>query len=185
MALTSEGPLPDLRAIEIVTERVVLRSIRRHDTREIFEGFTPSVTRYMMPRAPDGIGDTEAFVNLALDALGKRTDLHLTIRRRSDEAFLGLCGLHARGEPELGIWLQEAAHGQGYGREAIAGLVAWTSANLSFERLIYPVDRRNVASIRIPESLGGRIIGERRERSESGLELDEVIYAIPRTDAQS
>ncbi len=98
--------------------------------------------------------------------------------------FLGLCGLHLAAqfpEPELGIWLKKSAHGNGYGLEAIAGIKTWAEAHLAFERMIYPVDRKNRPSRKIAEALGGRIFLEQRVMSMAGIELDEVVYAIPRT----
>lgn len=173
----------DLASVTIDTPRLTLRALSAGDTREIFEHFTPSITRYMVPRAPDGIGDTEAFVSLALDTLYRGVDLHLTILLGTDHSFLGLCSLQGRADPELGIWLKASAHGYGYGREAITGLVAWARDQIEFTHLIYPVDRRNGPSRKIPESLGGRIVGERREMSQSGFALDELVYAIPRKPA--
>ena len=32
--------------------------------------------------------------------------------------------------PELGLWLKESAHGQGFGREVVAALVEWGHATL-------------------------------------------------------
>ena len=118
----------------------------------------------------------------ALQRQADGTDLHWVIRASGDGEFLGLCGLHGReqfAEPELGIWLRKDAHGRAYGREAIAGIVAWAAVYIESQQLIYPVDRRNVPSRRIPEALGGEIICERKTTAMSGTELDEVVYAIP------
>lgn len=172
-----------LASVTIDTPRLRLRPLSAADTHAIFEHFTPAVARYMVPRAPDGIGDTEAFVSLALDTLYRGIDLHLAITLLSDASFLGLCSLHGRGDPEIGVWLKEPAHGMAYGREAIRGLVSWARDQVEFDRLIYPVDRRNVPSRKIAESLGGSVIGARREMSQSGSELDELVYAIPKTIA--
>lgn len=124
---------------------------------------------------------TAAFVEAALSGLERADDLHLVICRRDSGEFLGICGLHGNGqpaEPEVGIWIKKAAHGNGYGLEAIAALKEWAEANIEFDRLIYPVDRYNTPSRKIPEALGGKIIAERKEMSMAGTELDEVIYGI-------
>ena len=124
-----------------------------------------------------------AFVELALLGLDRRDDLNLVICLQDGGEFLGICGLYARGqpsEPELGIWLKKAAHGHGYGLEAITALKKWADSQLEYERLLFPVDRRNTPSRRIPEELGGRIIAEKKITSMSGTELDIVIFAIDR-----
>jgi RimJ/RimL family protein N-acetyltransferase len=63
--------------------------------------------------------------------------------------------------PEVGLWLKESAHGQGFGREAIASLVKWGHTSLGKESFTYPVAVENGASRRIAEHLHGEIIGNR------------------------
>ena len=171
----------DFRGVVINAERVRLQAINRTFTEEIYQNFTPEITEYMMPAPPAERADTEAFVESALLALDRRDDLHLIICLRDGGEFLGVCGLYSRGhptEPELGIWLKKAAHGHGYGLEAITALKKWAESQLEYERLLFPVDRRNTPSRRIPEKLGGRIIAEKKMTSMSGTELDLVILGI-------
>jgi ribosomal-protein-alanine N-acetyltransferase len=176
------GPL-DLHSIVIDADRIQLKAITRENTEEIYENFTPEITRYMMPAPPKKISETTDFVESALSGLERGDDLHLVIYQRGSNEFLGVCGLHERGrpaEPKVGIWLKKGAHGNGYGFEAIVALQAWAENCMKFERLVYPVDRRNTPSKRIPETLGGRIIAERKVTSMAGVELDEIVYGIER-----
>ena len=109
------------------------------------------------------------------------SELGLVIQRIENHEFLGICGLHIRttpATPELGIWLKKSAHGQKLGREAIHCLVDWAKTNLDAAFLIYPVDRQNIPSRKIPESLGGVIFREDKVKNMSGHILDEVIYRI-------
>ena len=76
--------------------------------------------------------------------------------------------------PELGLWLKESAHGQGFGREVVAALVKWGHATLGKGSFIYPVAIQNVASRRIAENLHGEIIGNR-----ANPKYDSVVYRIP------
>ena len=62
---------------------------------------------------------------------------------------------------------------------AMEAVAEWVSTNVDCECLVYPVDKRNIASRKIPERLGGRIISERTVQNESGSVLDEVVYRIP------
>ena len=171
----------DFRGVVINAERVRLQAISRTFTEEIYQNFTPEITEYMVPAAPAERADTVAFVDSALLALDRRDDLHLVICLHDGGEFLGVCGLYARGqptEPELGIWLKKAAHSHGYGLEAITALKKWADSQLEYERLLFPVDRRNTPSRRIPEKLGGRIIAEKKMTSISGTVLDLVIFGI-------
>jgi hypothetical protein len=53
---------------------------------------------------------------------------------------LGIAGLEEADQPtpELGIWLKEAAHGQGYGGEAIKAVAEWATKNLAKESFLLP-----------------------------------------------
>ncbi|MBO0754557.1 MAG: GNAT family N-acetyltransferase, partial [Bradyrhizobiaceae bacterium] len=82
-------------------------------------------------------------------------------------------------EPEAGIWIKEPQHGNGYGREAIAMIVAFAANDLGKRAVVYPVVEQNGPSRRLAESLGGRIIGTRLLRKASGIEHPEVVYRIP------
>ena len=48
-----------------------------------------------------------------------------------------------------------------------------------FDYAIYPVDKANVASRKIPESLWGTVFAEKQVQTMSGDILDEVIYKRP------
>jgi len=136
----------------------------------------------MMPKPAADISETEAFVDGALLALAQRTELHLVICQKDTGEFLGICGLHGRddvAEPELGIWIKEAAHGFRYGLEAVDALVSWASESLDCDQFIYPVDRRNASSRAIAERLDGGLIREIKAKNMSGRILEEVVYGIP------
>jgi len=181
MPFTFSGESVDLRNVVIPTDRLRLEALTTKCSEDIFRNFTPDITRYMIPAPPKDIADTESFINDSLLGLRRGDDLTLVISQPDGGHFLGLCGLHGRvrpNEPELGIWLRKAAHGHGYGREAIAALKTWAEKYLEYERLTYPVDRRNIPSCKIPVALGGKVIAEQKKTSMSGIELDVIVYAF-------
>lgn len=79
----------------------------------------------------------------------------------------------------MGIWIKGSAHGNRFGREAITILVEWTKHHIPHEYLVYPVERENIPSRKVPESLGGEIFEERIGKKMDGGALDLVIYKIP------
>jgi len=172
----------DLTKFVLDTGRIRLRPISMDDAGDCFREFTKSITRYMYPKTPERIEETQEFIRLALALLRSGEDLHLVICDSRTGEFLGCCGLHGRGKPEhpeLGVWVKAPAHGNGYGKEAITALKQWADSNLRYEYLTYPVDRRNAASRRVPESLGGVIFKEGKSPKGDGGWLDEVVYRIP------
>jgi RimJ/RimL family protein N-acetyltransferase len=112
-------------------------------------------------------------------------DVSFAVRLASNHEFLGIVALHHIDalEPQVGIWIKEAMHGYGFGREAVAAVVSF-AARLGKQAVLYPVVEQNLASRHLAECLGGDVIGKGTLRKASGVELPEVIYRIPAADTQ-
>ena len=98
------------------------------------------------------------------------------IRRLDNGECLGMASFEDADSvsPELGLWIKESAHKQGFGGEVVASLVEWGHATLSKGSFTYPVAVQNTASRRIAEKLLGEIIGNR-----ANPKYDSVVYRIP------
>lgn len=75
--------------------------------------------------------------------------------------------------------LAKDAHGKGSGKEAVRILVQWSEHSIDLDSFIYPVDRRNTPSRKIPESLGGQIFEDYKLKTPTGKILDLVVHRIP------
>ncbi|WP_435234839.1 GNAT family N-acetyltransferase [Psychromonas sp. PT13] len=168
----------DFSSLIISCERITLCAINADFAEEIFAEFNADITRYMVPKPAVNITDTLAFIDGSLNGMKQGHEIVLAIIKSDNNEFLGCCGLHGRGELELGIWLKKGAHGNKYGLEAIKGLSIWLIDHIEFDFLIYPVDKANIASRKIPESLGGEVYNTVQKTSQSAIVLDEVIYKI-------
>ena len=60
---------------------------------------------------------------------------------------------------EAGWVLSSGCHGQGFGREAVAGLHRWIDATLPVARTHCIIDPQNAASVRLARSMGYAEIG--------------------------
>lgn len=60
------------------------------------------------------------------------------------------------GDPEIGWALQRWAHGQGFAREAVAAVLAWSDLHLAGRATACMIDPGNTASLRIAEHFGYR-----------------------------
>lgn len=169
-------------SVTIETQRLLLDPISRDNATDIFSEFTKDITTFMYPKPAENIEETYAFIDGAMEKNSRGEQLQMVIVDKVTGEFLGLAGLHdiQTRTPELGIWLKKTAHDFHYGREAITELVNWARANLNFDYLKYPVDKRNIPSRKIPESLGGIPGPEYKQTNLSGEELDEIEYRIPK-----
>lgn len=169
----------DFLNVKISTPRLLLLPISMKYKEEIFLEFFAEITKYMYPRSPKNISETEAFINDSIAGIKTATDIGLVILNKENLEFLGCAGIHGiKQKPELGIWLKKAAHGHKYGLEAITAIKNWAEQNLDYNYLRYPVDKANIASRKIPEALGGNIVDEYDKINMSGNILHIVEYRI-------
>jgi len=164
----------------IESERLRLVPTTEGYAGEILRVFTHEITRYMFPKPPDDLGEVLAFINRSRAEMARGEALIVAIVDKVTGKFLGHGGLHQidGDTPELGIWIKKDGHGHHYGREAVTALAGWAEANLAYRYLIYPVDRRNTASRKIPESLGAAIEDEYEQMGEGGQALSLLEYRI-------
>ena len=172
--------LPKLLNIQIPTERLTLSPVNLDYLEVIFDEFTPEITRYMYPRSPTRIQETMAFIRDSLQSMEQGTNLQMVILKKETGEFLGCAGIHELNtpRPELGIWLKQSAHGNGYGLETISALKEWADNNLDYEYIRYPVDEDNLPSRRIPEFLKGEVRNSYNIRSLNGWDLFILEYWI-------
>lgn len=170
----------DLTTVEILTDRLRLIPISLQWTEEIFKEFTLEITRYMTPQPAKEIQGTKAFIHDSLEQMKQGVTLQQVILLKDTNEFLGCAGAHhmETKHPALGVWIKKSAHGNGYGREAITGIKQWIDAHYPYDHLLYPVDRDNIASRKIPESLGGIIHDTYQKTTESEDTLNTVEYRI-------
>ena len=172
--------MSNLADIIIETDRLKIVSTSQEYINDIFRELTKEVTRFMNPKPPDTLEEVAQFITTSRNKMSKGEELSVAILHKSTGEFLGHGGVHEipTNTPALGIWIKKGAHGHKYGREAVKGLKEWADKNLTYHYLRYPVDKRNVASRKIPESLGGVIETEYPKTNMLGKVLDLVEYRI-------
>jgi [ribosomal protein S5]-alanine N-acetyltransferase len=167
----------------IQSDRLRLVPTTEAHAEAIFKGFTEEVTTYMFPKPAERLEETLTFIRSSRAAMEAGENLQLTILSKTTSEFLGCCGLHGGSAlrsrtPELGIWLKRGAHGRGYGKEAVIALVTWATEHLDLDGFVYPVDRRNLPSRKIPEALGGEIVATETITGLGGNALELVTYRV-------
>ena len=160
--------------IVIQSPRLQLSQFQMADAEEVFACITPAITRFMRWEPPSW---SEYITRCEKRVQNPEPNtLSFVIRRRDSKECLGMTALEDRDSPspELGLWIKESAHGQGFGREVVAALADWAHKNLGKESFIYPVAVQNIASRRIAEGFHGEIIGNR-----TNPKYESVVYKIP------
>jgi RimJ/RimL family protein N-acetyltransferase len=160
--------------IVIQSRRLQLSQFQMMDAREVFRCITPGITKFM-PWEPPSWSEYMSRCEKRVQA-PEPNKFSFVVRRLDSRECLGMASFEDADSdsPELGLWLKESAHGQGFGREVVSSLVEWGHASLGKESFTYPVAVQNVASRRIAENLHGEIIGNR-----TNPKYDSVVYRIP------
>jgi [ribosomal protein S5]-alanine N-acetyltransferase len=170
----------DLLNVVIESERLKLIPTSEKYAEDIFKEFTKEITTFMYPKSAKKIDETLAFIKLSKEKMQQGEQLQVVILDKITGEFIGHGGISKLNTdtPEPGIWIKKGAHGHKYGREAVETLTEWIDENYKYKYIMYPVDKSNIASRKIPESLGGVIENEYKKTNASGNILDMVEYRI-------
>jgi RimJ/RimL family protein N-acetyltransferase len=114
--------VPHIEALRLSLDRFSMA-----DADELFQCITPTVTRFMA-WDPPSFDDYKSRCE-ALSQADEAIEVQFVIRRKDTRECLGIVGIERLGDvlPELGIWMKETAHRQGYGREAVEAVAKWAS----------------------------------------------------------
>jgi RimJ/RimL family protein N-acetyltransferase len=170
----------NLNDFSVETARLLLVPITLNYAPQVFQVFDDSVTKYMFPSTPKKFGDIEEFIKSTLIKRQQGEEIVAVILKKDTFEYLGNCGLHHinTNTPELVIWVKKSAQGYGYGKEAVIGLKEWADQNIRYEYLVFPVGGVNIPSIKIPESLGGKVVLHEPKANQVGIALKTVAYHI-------
>jgi RimJ/RimL family protein N-acetyltransferase len=166
--------------VHMESDRLLIRPFSAGDADAAFGCITPSLTRFMSWEPPANRDVFDRIWQGWLPTIADGSDYTFAIRQKANGSFLGLSGLHGvrNASAELGIWIREDCHAQGFGSEAVSLVASWASLALGIACFTYPVAEENYPSRRIAESLGGVVV-ERRETPK----YISVVYRIPNQSA--
>jgi [ribosomal protein S5]-alanine N-acetyltransferase len=154
---------PEGQIIEGQTGRLLLRPLTLADAPQIQEIFPHwEVVRYLRnivpwPYPPDGA--RRYIEDVALPAIARGDEWHWTLRLKSDpDRIIGNIALVKAEGHNRGFWLGLPWHGQGLMSEAAAWTNDFWFDNLGFPLLRVPKAAANLASRRISEKHGMRLV---------------------------
>jgi RimJ/RimL family protein N-acetyltransferase len=149
---------------EFQTERLVLKAISLQDVDAYSKHFVDyNVIRFLSSVVPwpypeNGV---EVFLkNIVLPNQGKDKWVWGIFLKENPEELIGCIDLWRKGKPEnRGFWLGKKFWGKGIMTEANYPILDYAFKELGFEKLIFANAVSNIASRRIKEKTGCRLIG--------------------------
>lgn len=116
-------------------------------------------------------------------------DFHFGIIRQSDEALMGMAGIHPRQHgytAEIGYWLGVPYWGQGYMTEAVRRIIQFGFENLHLQRIEARCFSYNTASARVMQKVGMTFEGIMRQHViKWDQPIDLGIYSILRPEYEA
>jgi aminoglycoside 6'-N-acetyltransferase len=170
----------------ITTERLRLRRSRPEDAARIAAYRSdPDVRRFQGWDRTDADGIRVEIEEMAGRLPGEPGWVQLSVEDRETGELVGDVGLSpAAGEPgviKLGYTIDPSSQGRGYATEAVRALVAYAFDVLGADLIRIYADGDNVASHRVAEKAGLRLV-ERFRREEDGEVWFGVRYELPRAE---
>jgi RimJ/RimL family protein N-acetyltransferase len=167
--------------VVLTTPRLLLRTFRRGDL-PLYAALNadPEVVRYLggVPLTREHSDEIAEWAQRCFAAEGLGL---LAVERRTDGAFLGMCGLHHQqsypDEVEVGWRLAREHWGRGYATEAAAAWLDHAFGALGLPRVISITDPPNVRSLAVMRRLGMTFDHEARIEDD-GVFFEAVVYAI-------
>ena len=159
------------------TERLLIRAPRAGDGQAMNAAISESIDnlkRWLpMPWTQNvqTVAETEELVRRWVALWILREDFRLGLFRKTDGLYAGGCGLHRVDwnvmRFEIGYWVRASLEGQGYIREAVAGVTAFAFDVLGAERVELRCDSLNDRSIAVARRAGYNLDGNLRNNYES------------------
>jgi RimJ/RimL family protein N-acetyltransferase len=178
--------MPDLTAVTLATERLLLRWMDERDVAAHYAVFSdPQVTRYWSRGPWTDIAQSAEAIAATMAAYADGSGLRLGIELRTTGELIGNVSLHhfvdASRRCEIGYALGSKHWGQGYVTEALEAMIRHGFDTLGLNRIEADIDPRNIGSARVLEKLGFRKEGHMPERWIVGGETaDTAFYGLLR-----
>jgi RimJ/RimL family protein N-acetyltransferase len=148
----------------LYTERLILRPLELADADAVQQQFAHwEVVRYLNALVPwpyPADGALTYLRDIALPAMATGKEWHWSLRLKSaPEQLIGNISLMDEQDNNRGLWLAPAWHGQGLMTEACAAVTDYWFETLNRPLMRVPKAAPNIASRRLSERSGMRLIG--------------------------
>lgn len=175
--------------MKLVTKRLILRPGTKKDVKDVVEGINNlNVSRWLLV-VPYPYKRKDALFWINICKKNKKKEHHYMIELKSEKKIIGGIGIqdiHKQCQSaQVGYWINEKYHGQGYGSEALNAVLKFAFEKLRFRRIEAAVFVGNPSSGKLLEKFGGVQEGLKRKSEvckADGKIKDAYIYGILKED---
>jgi len=167
------------------TSRLTLRPLTLVDAEEIFNYRSDAIVNQYQGWIPENIEEVIDFIKNKVSPTIDIADtwFQFVIISNKDGKVIGDLGVHfidkEKSQAELGCTINKEYHGKGFATEAMAEIISYLFKDLNKHRIHASVDPRNIASVKLMETLGFRKEAHFKESLYLNNEwVDDVIYGL-------
>lgn len=138
----------------IINNNLQLIPISLKFANEIHDSFTNEIIEFLpIDNVSEKLEDTIEFINISIQQKIDKTDYVWVIIH--ENKFAGVCGIHTikSRQPHFGLWIKKEEQGKGIGKKLVNFILKWAISNLEIDFIKYPVDSRNIKSVRLIKDL--------------------------------
>ena len=175
--------------IGINTSRLLLRSIRHDDAKDLFRYHSDPVTNKYQGWIPLTLEDVHDFIETRLSGQIDIDDTwyQFVIIMREHDKIVGDIGIHFTDQDakqvEVGWTLDKNCHGKGIATEALTRLFNFIFSDLKKNRITASIDPENSRSIALAERLGFKREAYLRNNIQiDGVWYHDLIYSIKKDE---
>ena len=170
----------------LVTPRLLLIPLQLQDAEQVQRLFgTWDVVQYLNDRVPwpYPAGAAHAYYrDVALPAIERGDEWHWTLRlKEAPDQIIGAVALHRHETNNRGFWIGTPWRRRGLMLEAVEAATDFWFMSLGFQELRASKASENIASVRISEKTGMRLLSRHDQSFVSGT-LPAEVWAISRED---
>lgn len=166
--------------INIKTDRLELVPVSEKYVNEMYEELTDEIAKHLSFYPPKNLDEELEFIKTSRKDMEDKDSVVLSVLDKKTGEYLGNTSVKGikKKTPEMGIWMKKGAHGKKLGREAALGLRDWAFKNLELDYILYSLDVENIASKKIAEALGGKLVKTEDREFPSGKIQPSLFYHI-------
>lgn len=146
----------------ITTERLLLRPLETEDAQNFYAlNADPVVMKFVPDKPFPNVFAASAFLQHYV-SIHPPELRRCAVLRRSDNAWLGWCGLKydkESGETDLGFRFHQSCWGRGYATESARAVLRQTLPTIKLGKIVGRTATANLASQRVLEKCGFQLIG--------------------------
>jgi [ribosomal protein S5]-alanine N-acetyltransferase len=143
----------NLLAVNIETNRLLLTPISHNYIEEINKLFISQKVKSTAKKLTEKTKDTKIFIEESLERLINGIDLQMIILNKGTKEFIGLIGLYKLNtlEPFVKISTIKLFHKNGYGVEAMNGIIEWAKRNIKYNYIYYDFNKSKITNKKTSE----------------------------------